>query len=120
MLNFSHYSINKKKKVFYSLQNIFGLGKQSSLNICKKLNINPKIKWYNLNLNEQDKLINFIITNDRWGIILRQKNRNNIQRYIKNLSNRGFRHKLSLPVRGQRTHSNAKTYKRLRHLKKKK
>jgi ribosomal protein S13 len=44
MLNFSHYSINKKKKVFYSLQNIFGLGKQSSLNICKKLNINPKIK----------------------------------------------------------------------------
>ena len=57
-------------------------------------------------------IVNVIRTNYLIEENLRKKIKSNIQEYIDNGSIRGFRHRHGLPVRGQRTHTNAKTQKK--------
>ena len=105
----------KEKSVLFALQKIYGIGYFSSKKICRNLGflINMKIK--NLNDLQLFKLVQnienlkFIITNDLKKQILI----NNLK-YVSIKSYRGLRKLQGLPIRGQRTHTNAKTARRVK------
>ena len=104
--------LNSKKKLIISLQNIFGLGEFSALYICKKLGFNKNTYTFmltnrHLSFIKQLVLKNFIIQLD-----LQRKVKENILDLIVLKSYKGFRHKLKLPVRGQRTHTNRMTQRK--------
>ena len=99
--------------VVIGLTRIFGVGKKKSISICNKLNIKNNKKISDLNnkkLNEiRNILSNLLIEGD-----LRREKAINIKRLIDLACYRGIRHKKHLPVRGQRTRTNAKTRKKIK------
>nr|YP_010134170.1 ribosomal protein S13 [Navicula veneta]QWM93660.1 ribosomal protein S13 [Navicula veneta] len=103
------------KSIYFALKYIYGIGKNRSFLICKKLGFLPNVKVKNLSssqINQISKFIessNFILAND-----LRRLNLLNKQKLLAIKSYRGLRRKKGFPVRGQRTHTNAKTAKRIR------
>ena len=105
----------KNKSVFFALSNIYGIGKAQSFAICRKLGFSVNCKIIDLShdqINELVKLIensNLIVSNDLKKLqALLLKKLINIKAY------KGLRKILGLPVRGQRTHTNAKTSRRFR------
>lgn len=109
----SLFSVNKpnqKKKLYLVLNQFYGVGYFESQLICKQLGLNPLIHFKNLTesqLSDIGSRIEIII-----GINFKNIKLDNIL-HLKNIKNyRGLRHSLALPVRGQRTRSNAKTIKR--------
>ncbi len=110
-------NILENKSILFALTSIYGIGKSRSRFICDKLNINYYIKIKNLN-NIQIDLIrknisNFVLEGD-----LRREVMLNIKRLIDINCYRGIRHRKKLPVRGQRTRTNAKTRKKIYKIKK--
>lgn len=107
-------NFDKNKKVAYALPKIFGIGKTTAHNLCKTLGFSPSIKIKHLNEKQRflitKKIKDDFIVEDS----LKEKIKNNIKKFIFNNSIKGFRHKNKLPVRGQRTHSNAKTCRRVK------
>jgi small subunit ribosomal protein S13 len=105
----------ENKSIYFALKYIYGIGKNRSFLICKKLGFLPNVKIKNLSssqINQISKFIessNFILAND-----LRRLNLLNKQKLLTIKSYRGLRRKKGFPVRGQRTHTNAKTAKRIR------
>ena len=103
--------IPRSKQVFIAITYLYGIGKTSSMSILKKLNINHQIRVNKLTLNNI-KNITYTIEN---LYLVEGRLRSKISIDIKNLidikSYRGIRHMKKLPVRGQRTHTNAKTNK---------
>jgi small subunit ribosomal protein S13 len=103
------------KSIYFALSYIYGIGKTRSFLICKKLGFSSNLKVKNLSsqqINNILKLIeslNFILANDlkRLNLLVKQK-------LISIKSYRGLRKKKGFPVRGQRTHTNAKTAKKIR------
>ena len=105
----------ENKSVYFSLAKIFGVGQSQSLLICKKLGLSYNCKLSNLTPDQIIKLIKFIenlnllITNNlKKSKIILAKNLVHIKAY------RGIRRLRGLPIRGQRTHTNAKTASRCR------
>lgn len=108
--------IKKNKTLRIALTSIYGLGYKSTCKICNSVGIGNKKKINkitNTQLYTIRKIINnkYKITGDLRRIILL-----NIKRYIDIKSYRGLRHKLSYPVRGQRTHTNAQTQKKIKKI----
>jgi len=105
-------NIPENKPIIIGLTYIYGIGNARAKLICHKLHINPLSKpkdLINKQLNKLGKLINqFSIEID-----LKKNIKNNIQNLINLGTYRGLRHKLGLPVRGQRTRSNARTQRYL-------
>jgi small subunit ribosomal protein S13 len=101
----------RKKHVRIALTYIFGIGKASAEEICKKVNLNPQKSSDDLDENEI-KLIRDLI-NDEYKVEgdLRRENAMNIKRLMDLGCYRGLRHRRGLPARGQRTHTNARTRK---------
>lgn len=124
MLN-SRYNKSKKRIVIFgvpltpqktlslALTDIYGIGLTTALRFVKELGISPRMKVYNVTEQQQYLLINKIKTELRIEENLRDFVKSNIQRYISNGSRRGFCHRNRLPVRGQRTHTNARTARRV-------
>lgn len=108
-----NYSINENKKISYVLQSIYGIGYRVSLNICKKYNLNPNLKWNELSSNIHFSITNYLEKQIPIGKDVKVLQKKNIEKFMKNKSNKGFRHLKHLPLRGQRTHSNAKTMKKM-------
>ena len=104
--------LNNEKKVIYNLTNVYGINKHQSLEICKNFNINPKLKLKQVNVNFFHKINNFIEENFnveknlKWDIKTRIDTKKKLRIY------KGIRHSLKLPLNGQRTHSNAKSFKK--------
>ena len=105
----------ENKQVYFALRYVYGIGKSKSLLICKKLGFSPNLKVNNLSnykVNQILKLtetLNFVLANNlKKHKLLCKQHLINIKTY------RGLRRKKGFPVRGQRTHTNAKTAKRLR------
>ncbi len=99
------------KRVQIGLTYIFGIGKSRSTKICEeaKIDINTKVK--NLTEEEVVKIRNII---QRDGMVegdLRKATSLDIKRLMEIGCYRGLRHRRGLPVRGQRTHTNARTRK---------
>jgi len=105
-----------KKLVRIGLSIIYGIGPSSAKAICDKFNINDKIRFKDLN-DRQKTLLGKTLSNMFVESRLKKEKRNNIKRLILIKSYRGFRHKVGLPVRGQRTHTNANTMRKLSHSK---
>jgi small subunit ribosomal protein S13 len=111
MPRISGVDIPADKKIKISLRYIYGVGPSNALAILKELNIDPERRAKELSEEELAKIIGII---DR-GILVEGALRRQIQQNIARLrdisSYRGVRHRRSLPVRGQRTRSNARTRK---------
>ncbi len=105
--------IPDKKKVSISLQNIFGIGKQKSSQICSWLGISEKTKIKDLSIEIKNKIINYIENSAITGDDLRQVLTQVRDNQIKIKCYKGQRAKYKLPRRGQRTHTNSKTCKKL-------
>jgi len=103
--------INENKPLSLSLTKIVGIGKTKSKKICYELGIQSSCTLQLLQDSQYKKLrklLNLELTGKR----LVQKQRSDINQLIQKRCYRGIRHKNNLPVRGQRTHSNAKTQKK--------
>jgi len=103
--------IPKTKRLFIGLTYIYGIGRSLAIEICQKANIDEKKKVAELTLDEE-KILRDIIQNEY--IVegtLRTQIAMNIKRLMEIGCYRGLRHKRGLPVRGQRTHTNARTRK---------
>jgi len=103
--------IPKNKRLFIGLTYIYGIGRSRAIEICQKANIDEFKKVADLTLDEE-KVLRDIIQNE-YAVegTLRTQIAMNIKRLMEIGCYRGLRHKRGLPVRGQRTHTNARTRK---------
>eukprot|EP00797_Seminavis_robusta_P035587 Sro884_mit_g215880.1 rps13 (116) ;mRNA; f:34490-34837 len=105
----------ENKSIYFALNSIYGIGKNKAFLICKKLGFAPNFKVKNLSSNKINQIfklvesLNYVLANDlRKFKLMRKQHLLNIKSY------RGLRRKKGFPVRGQRTHTNARTSKKLR------
>lgn len=103
--------IPENKQLEVSLTYIYGVGRKSSLDIIKKLGLNPSMRAKELTQDDIAKLNHLLQAEYAVEGDLRRQVQNNIKRLISIHSYRGMRHRLGLPVRGQRTRTNARTRK---------
>jgi len=106
-------TIPKEKRIAYALPTLYGIGLYSSKKICNELGFAEGLKVSDLTDEQQYNLIRKLKEEYRLENNLREEIKSNVQRYINNGSIRGFRHRNKLPVRGQRTKTNAKTPRRV-------
>ncbi len=109
MARIAGVDIPRDKKVEFSIQYIYGIGKTTSKKICEQASVNRDTRVRDLTDDEVNRLREVI---DRGYIVegdLRREVRQNIQRLIEINSYRGQRHRRGLPVHGQRTRTNART-----------
>jgi|APCry1669188970_1035186.scaffolds.fasta_scaffold00068_10 small subunit ribosomal protein S13 len=100
-----------KKRIEYSLRYLYGIGPTTAREVIDQAKINPATKADDLTDEELARIINVIQNNYRIEGDLRREVAQNIRRLISIGSYRGIRHKRGLPVRGQRTSTNARTRK---------
>jgi small subunit ribosomal protein S13 len=103
--------VPKEKRTEIALTYIFGIGRPLSNKILREANISPDKRAKELTDEEVARLTSIIQRDHRVEGDLRRDTAANIKRLIDIGSYRGFRHKRGLPVRGQRTRTNARTRK---------
>ena len=101
--------IPKKKQIWISLQYIYGIGPTLSQRILAQTGINAETKAENLTEDEVNRLREVIDRECKVEGELRKTVDLNIKRLIEIGSYRGIRHRYGLPVRGQRTRTNARS-----------
>jgi small subunit ribosomal protein S13 len=103
--------IPKNKRLFIGLTYIYGIGPSLAKEICRKANVDETKLVGDLSV-EEEKTIRDIVQHD-YAVegTLRTQVAMNIKRLMEIGCYRGQRHKRGLPVRGQRTHTNARTRK---------
>jgi len=106
--------IPRDKQIRVSLQYIYGIGPSLSQRILDQTGINSDTKADNLTEEELNRLREFIGREYRVEGELRREVNLNIKRLIEIGSYRGSRHRHNLPVRGQRTRTNARAKRGLR------
>ena len=110
MARIAGVNIPDNKHTVISLTYIFGVGKTRAQKICAVSGIEPNRKIADLSTEELDKLRTAVGTFTVEGD-LRRETTLNIKRLMDLGCNRGIRHRRNLPVRGQRTKTNARTRK---------
>ena len=111
MPRLSGIDIPNDKKIHISLRYIYGIGPSNAMDILKEAGIDPEKRAKELT---EEELAAIILIMDRSHLVegaLRRQIQQNIGRLKEVQSYRGNRHRRSLPVRGQRTRSNARTRK---------
>lgn len=103
--------IPKEKKIEFALAYIYGIGRTLSGKILADCGIDPNKRAKDLNEEEISRLSSKIQKEYRVEGELRREVSQNIKRLMDIGAYRGLRHKKGLPVRGQRTHTNARTRK---------
>ena len=111
MARIAGINIPQNKVVSIALTYIHGIGVHSSKQICKKLNISDKTRVNQLTEDQVLKIREYIDQNHKVEGDLRREVSVNIKRLVDLASYRGSSNKKKLPVRGQRTHCNARTRK---------
>lgn len=111
MVRISGVDIPNDKHICIALTYIFGIGRSAAETMLDKLNIDKSIKTKDLSEDELVKIREYIENNYTIEGDLRREVSQNVKRLIEINSYRGIRHKRGLPVRGQRTHTNARTRK---------
>lgn len=113
MARIAGVDLPRNKRVEIALTYIFGIGLKTSQNILKATNVSPDTRVYNLSDEEIARLRDEIDRMSDQGHHvegdLRREISMNIKRLIEIASYRGLRHRKGLPVRGQRTKTNART-----------
>jgi len=103
--------MSQKKHLYIALQDIYGVGKNTALDICKKAQVEKNIKVIDIN-NEKITDIQNVVNSYKIEGELRREVSMNIKRLMDIKCYRGKRHRSGLPCRGQRTKTNAKTKKK--------
>lgn len=101
--------LHSQKNVVIALMQIFGIGPNKSFQICSRLGISKSVKIGQLNKNQIDQIVKIITQNYFVDLELKRIIKRDVQNCIMIASYRGFRHNDGLPLRGQRTHTNART-----------
>ncbi len=114
MPRISGVDIPVNKQAWVSLQYIYGIGRSQSLKILNQADITPDVKVKDLTEEEVNKLREIIDKQYHVEGELRKEINFNIKRLIEIGSYRGIRHRHGLPVRGQRTRTNARTKRGVR------
>ena len=111
MARIAGINIPTKKRVEIALTYIHGIGTTSARSICSKAGITQERRLNDLTEDELSKLRDIIDADYLVEGDLRRKTSMDVKRYLDLGCLRGLRHRRNLPVRGQRTHTNARTRK---------
>ena len=111
MARISGIDLPKDKRVEIGLTYIFGIGRPTATKILEATGINPDTRVRDLNEQDVAKLRDYIDANLTVEGDLRRNVALNIKRLVEIGCYRGVRHRKGLPVRGQRTKTNARTRK---------
>lgn len=111
MARIAGVDLPKNKSIWIALTYIYGIGRTLSKKILEEAGIDPNVKVKDLLDEEVAKLNNIIESKYKVEGDLRREVAANIRRLIEIGCYRGLRHKVGLPVRGQRTRTNARTRK---------
>lgn len=111
MVRIAGVDIPNEKHVSISLTYIFGVGRATAEKILNELGIKKDTRTKDLTEEEVVKIRDYLESNLKIEGDLRREVSQNIKRLIEINSYRGIMHRRGLPVRGQRTHTNARTRK---------
>jgi len=111
MARIAGVDLPRDKRVEIALTYIYGLGRTTSNEVLKKTGVNPDTRVRDLTEEEITKLREVIDRDFKVEGDLRREESMNVKRLIEIGSYRGLRHRRGLPVRGQRTKTNARTRK---------
>ena len=111
MARIAGVDIPREKRVEVALTYVFGIGLPTSQKILAQTNINPDTRVRHLTEEQVNRLRGLIDRHYKVEGDLRREVALNIKRYVDLGAYRGLRHRKNLPVRGQRTHTNARTRK---------
>lgn len=111
MARISGVDLPRDKRVLIGLTYIFGIGRSTSQRILEATGIDFSTRVRNLTEDEVNRIREYIEKNQRVEGDLRRDITQNIKRLIEINCYRGVRHRRGLPVRGQRTKTNARTRK---------
>jgi len=109
MARIAGIDIPREKRVEISLTYIFGIGPQTARRVLTIANVDPNLRVKNLNDEQVGRLRDVIDKEVKVEGELRREIALNIKRLIEIGTYRGLRHRRGLPVRGQRTRTNART-----------
>lgn len=105
----------KKKYLIQGLQSIYGIGGFLSKKICRTLGFQKSFLLKNMS---DEQIFHLGQAVEEWNILLKGDLQRQLKQKLDKLATlktfRGIRHRQGLPVRGQRTHTNAKTQKKLK------
>ena len=111
MARISGVDIPREKRLEISLTYIYGIGRTTAQQICEATEINPSTRVRDLTDEEVNKIRGYIDASLKVEGDLRRDVDQDIRRKMEIGCYQGLRHRRGLPVRGQRTHTNARTRK---------
>jgi len=111
MARISGVDLPREKKVEIGLSYIYGIGRRNAVDILRKAGIDSSLRIRDITDADVNKLRQVIERDYKVEGALRTEVAMNIKRLMDIGSYRGIRHRRGLPVRGQRTHTNARTKK---------
>ncbi len=111
MARIAGVDLPRDKRLETALTYIFGLGPASAREILRKTGVNPDVRVHKMTEEDVAKLRSVIENDYRVEGVLRSEVAMNIKRLIDIGCYRGLRHRRGLPLRGQRTKTNARTRK---------
>ena len=111
MARIAGVDLPREKRVEIGLTYIYGIGLTTATQILTETGVNPDTRVRDLTEEETVKLREYIDKNLKIEGDLRREVSQNVKRLMEIGSYRGLRHRKGLPVRGQRTHTNARTRK---------
>ena len=111
MARIAGVDLPREKRIEVGLTYIFGIGHSSARNILTETGVDPDIRVHELSDDDVNKLRKVIENHYKVEGALRTENSMNVKRLMDIGCYRGLRHRRGLPVRGQRTHTNARTRK---------
>jgi small subunit ribosomal protein S13 len=110
MARIAGVNIPDRKHAVIALTSIYGIGHSRASNICKEAGVEPQTKIQELSEDQIETLRNIVARYTVEGDLRREISMN-IKRLMDLGCNRGIRHRRGLPLRGQRTRTNARTRK---------
>jgi small subunit ribosomal protein S13 len=111
MARIAGVDIPREKRLEVSLTYIYGVGRSTSQTVCEATGLNPDTRVRDLTEEEVAQLRTWVESNLKVEGDLRREVSQNIKRKIEINCLQGIRHRRGLPVRGQRTRTNARTRK---------
>ena len=111
MARISGVDIPREKRVAISLTYVFGIGPTIATQVCEAVGVDPNTRVRDLTDEEVNKIRAWVDQNVKVEGDLRREVSTDIKRKMEISCYQGLRHRRGLPVRGQRTHTNARTRK---------
>lgn len=111
MARIAGVDLPRDKRLDIALTYIYGIGRHTAQEIVKKAEIDPSVRAKDLTSEDAAKIRSILASDYKVEGALRTEVQMNIKRLMDIGCYRGLRHRRGLPVRGQRTHTNARTRK---------